>query len=53
MKGNVNARLGENKVVNKYAGGTGEMAQHLKALAALPKDPGSVPSTHKTAHNGL
>ena len=51
MNGNVNAQLEENKVVKKYAGGTGELAQRLKALAALPKDPGSVPSTHKT--NGL
>ena len=27
----------------------GEMAQWLRALAALPEDPGSVPSTHMTA----
>ena len=32
---------------------TGEMAQWLKALAALPGDPGSVPSTYMAAHNHL
>lgn len=26
------------------------MAQYLRALAALPEDPGSVPSTHMAAH---
>jgi len=29
---------------------TGEMVQGLRALAALPEDPGSVPSTHVPAH---
>lgn len=29
------------------------MAQQLRALAALPEDPGSVPSTHMAAHNCL
>jgi hypothetical protein len=33
--------------------GAGEMAQRLKALAALPEDPGSIPSTHMVAHNCL
>lgn len=27
------------------------MALELRALAALPEDPGSVPSTHMMAHN--
>ena len=27
------------------------MAQWLRALAALPEDPGSIPSTYMTAHN--
>jgi hypothetical protein len=31
----------------------GEMAQWLRALAALPEDPGSIPSTHMTAHTCL
>jgi hypothetical protein len=30
----------------------GEMTQQLRAaLEALPKDPGSIPSTHMAAHN--
>jgi hypothetical protein len=29
----------------------GEKAQQLRALAAFPEDPGSIPSTHMTAHN--
>ncbi|CAO2645611.1 hypothetical protein LEMLEM_LOCUS27546 [Lemmus lemmus] len=29
------------------------MAQWLRALTALPKDPGSIPSTHMAAHNCL
>ena len=28
----------------------GEMAQGLRALAALPEDPGSIPSNHMPAH---
>ena len=31
----------------------GEMAQHLRALAALAEDPGSVPSTYMVAHVGI
>jgi hypothetical protein len=31
----------------------GEMAQQLRRLAALPGDPGSIPSTHMAAHNCL
>jgi hypothetical protein len=27
------------------------MAQQLRALTALPEDPGSIPSTHMKAHN--
>ena len=30
---------------------TRETAQLLKALAVLPEVPGSIPSTHKAAHN--
>jgi hypothetical protein len=33
--------------------GAGEMAQWLRAPAALPEDPGSIPSTHKAAYNCL
>ena len=29
------------------------MVQWLRALAALPEDPGSIPRTHMAAHNGL
>ena len=31
----------------------GEMAQWLRALTALPEDPGSILSTHMAAHNCL
>ena len=30
-----------------------EMAQQLRALAALVEDPGLIPSTHVVAHNSL
>ena len=33
--------------------GAGEMAQWLRALAALPEVPRSIPSTHMVAHNHL
>jgi len=40
--------------LKKYGvGEAGEMAQWLRALASLPKYPGSVPSTHTAAHNWL
>jgi hypothetical protein len=32
-------------------GGAGEMAQRPGALAALPEDPGSIPSTHRAANS--
>ena len=31
--------------------GAGEMAQWLRALAALSEDPGSIPNTHTADHN--
>lgn len=31
----------------------GKMAQHLRTLAAQPKNPGLIPRTHMTAHNSL
>lgn len=37
---------------NKTASGAGEVARHLRALDACPKDPGAIPSTHKS-HNHL
>jgi len=33
--------------------GSGEMAQQLRTLDALPEDPGSIPSIHVAAHNCL
>ena len=33
--------------------GAEEMAQQVRALAALTEDPGSVPTTYMTAHNHL
>lgn len=33
--------------------GTGKMDQQLKALTALPKDPGTIPSPHMAAYNCL
>jgi hypothetical protein len=41
---------GMNEKINQ---GAGETAQWLRALATLPKVPGSIPSTHKAAHNLL
>jgi hypothetical protein len=32
---------------------TGEVAQHLRALVALPEDQVSVPNTHKVVHHHL
>jgi hypothetical protein len=32
--------------------GAGEMAQQLRAPAALPEVPSSIPSNHMVAHNG-
>ena len=32
---------------------TGDRAQQLRALTAVPEDLGSVPSTHMAAHNYL
>jgi hypothetical protein len=33
--------------------GAGEMVQRSKALAVLPEDPGSIPSTYMVTHNDL
>jgi hypothetical protein len=33
--------------------GAGEMTLRFRALAVLPKDPGSIPSTHMTVHSCL
>lgn len=37
----------------KLRGQAGEMAQPLRALGALPEDPGSIPSPQMSAHNPL
>lgn len=37
----------------KITGGAGEMLQLLRALAALPDDPGLVPDTNMEAYNSL
>jgi hypothetical protein len=37
----------------KTQAGDGEMAQQLRALAALPENPGSIPSIYNVAHNHL
>jgi hypothetical protein len=39
--------------IQKEHSGTGEMAQQLRALAAFPEDPGSIPSTYMASHNHL
>ncbi|KAK7798640.1 hypothetical protein U0070_002731 [Myodes glareolus] len=39
--------------LKKKIPGAGEMAQRLRALTALPEDPGLIPSTHMAAHNCL
>lgn len=41
------------KTKQKVVIGTREIAQRLRELAALPKDSGSIPSTHVVAHNCL
>ena len=38
-------------LILKYDFGATEMAQWLRALTALPKVPGSIPSNHMVAHN--
>ena len=43
----------EHRLIIKENGGAGEMAQWLRALDALPEDPGSIPSTHMAVHNCL
>ena len=39
--------------VLRYIIGSGEVAQWLRGLTALPEDPGSIPSTHMDTHNCL
>jgi hypothetical protein len=41
------------KKKGRWGWSTGEMAQWLRTLAVLPKDPGSIPSIHMAAHNSL
>jgi hypothetical protein len=41
------------KVPKKLRTGAGEMAEWLRALLALPEDPGSIPSTLMAAYNCL
>jgi hypothetical protein len=41
------------RTLNKKIIGAGEMAWWLRTLAALLEDLGSIPSTHKAAHNCL
>lgn len=38
---------------DKNKTGTGEMAQHFRVLAVLPKDPGSIPIPDMTTRNHL
>jgi hypothetical protein len=46
--------LSKNKTKQqKISKRAGEVAQRLRALAALPEDPGSIPSIHIAAHNCL
>lgn len=42
----------EDKPPNKIPE-AGEMAKWLRALPALPEDPGSIPSTYMVVHNYL
>jgi hypothetical protein len=39
--------------INNDRGGTGEMAQWLRALTALPEVLNSIPSNHMVAHSYL
>jgi len=40
-------------VFEKVSKGAGENPQQLRALAALPEDPGSIPRTHMAADSCL
>jgi hypothetical protein len=40
-------------MVKKQTLGAGEIVQWLRALTDLPKDPGSIRSTHMAVHNYL
>jgi hypothetical protein len=45
--------LASSLAVKKVQFGAGEMAQQLRALAALPEDLSSISSNHVVAHNYL
>ena len=47
------ARLGSTVNIVLKIIRAGEMSQQLRALAAFPEDPGSIPSTHMVAHSHL
>jgi len=47
------SQLNNCKVLEKVIFRAGEMAQWLRALAALSKDPSSIPSTHVAVQNCL
>jgi hypothetical protein len=42
-----------NNALQKLKFKAGEMAQWLRALSALPEDPGLTPSSHMAAYNHL
>jgi hypothetical protein len=42
---------GEKLPIKTKSGMPGKMAQQEKTLAALPEDPGSIPSTYMVAHS--
>lgn len=47
-------RAEESKLYKHIKNGSREMAEHLRALAAaLPEDPGSIPSFHMADNNSL
>jgi hypothetical protein len=50
-KGTMNGRSKD--VLKKWRSWSGEIAQWLRTFVALPKDPGSVPSTHMAAYKCL
>lgn len=44
---------GSKQQLKDFSSEVGEVAWCVRALTTLPKDLGSVPSTHATAHNHL
>jgi hypothetical protein len=49
----VKKKRGETRFIENSEAGTGEMAQQLRVLIALPKVLSLIPGNHMVAHNHL